>query len=380
MSSRRRYRSRRRSSSSSSRSRSRSRRRYRRSRSSDYRGSSRRYIKDEHEEERLEIRSVIDAKIVGHLIGRNGSSIKRVREKSGCFIDIGDTIDGCPYVLVTTKGHIENILDALYRIGQRTWEVEIQQEREERKRLDRDKDRDREYRIKHESYLVKLLIPDGQVGAIIGKRGSVINSFRESSGCSIKLYDECLIGSTEKICELKGSPVQLERALDLVLKEISENREKANPRIPFHPVIDSRQGIPLPQMRGVPPPPMIPLPQMRGQGPIRGESSGGGAPPPMGFPPPGPFWPPPQQHQQIPHSGFGPLGTVMVPVPEHLMAIVIGKKGITIKEIRRASKAEIKVDSEITKTGERMITISGSEEAIEIAVGMVFDRMNENGV
>merc|ERR1719273_229356 len=155
---------------------------------------------------------------------------------------------------------------------------------------------------------------------------------------------------------------------------MAENREKASPRIPFHPSTEeARRGIPLPQMRGVPPP-MLSIPQMRGQGQIKREPIGPG----IGFSSPiGSFWPVPTNRE---NPFKVPLGTIMVPVPEHLIGIVIGKKGITIKEIRRASKAEIKVDSEITKSGDRMITISGSEEAIEIAAGMVFDRMNENGV
>lgn len=344
----------------------------------------------------MQIRSVIASKMAAHIIGKSGKTIKRIRDKSKCFIDIGDPVNQCPYVLVTTRGNLENILDALYRIAQRTWEIEYNQDLKDIKRYDRHRRRSQEKSCPKEEYVVKILIPNTQVGAIIGKGGAVINSFRNRSHCTITVHDECLSGSSEKIIEVKGSPLELEKALELVLNELSKNRDTATPHIPFYSSRGRRStSMSIPQMRGVSVPIQYPMsymggiPLMRGMPGMRGvpqmrthtmgmQARGMGIPYFMNQYPISPYSSFPS-YPPAPSATSAEIQTILIPVPDHLIGNVIGKKGTSIKEIRQVSNAKIKVDGETNQTGDRMITITGNEDAIETAIGMVYDIMNDAG-
>eukprot|EP00775_Hariotina_reticulata_P013228 gene13228-13359_t len=182
---------------------------------------------------------------------------------------------------------------------------------------------------------VRMVVPQSQVGAIMGKGGSTINALRQVAGCNIHLsaFPDVprSVKKGEEIMELRGAREAVLLASHIALVAIRGNMARGQ-LIYKHPV---PQGAPPPTLRG-PPPGMGPPPEQYGDrrefdgrggpGGRAGADSlqGGPADPRMqGAPPPGPTrgsrWdadarglphqhqaPPPQQQQQVAAGPGGP--------------------------------------------------------------------------
>jgi len=78
-----------------------------------------------------------------------------------------------------------------------------------------------------------------------------------------------------------------------------------------------------------------------------------------------------------------PLQTVMVGVPDQMMGGVIGKHGSVIREIRARSSATITIGERSPTTtpdatpADRIITITGSPSATQIAIAMICERTTQ---
>jgi len=66
----------------------------------------------------------------------------------------------------------------------------------------------------------------------------------------------------------------------------------------------------------------------------------------------------------------------MIPVPEYLIGCVIGKGGLNIKEIRERSRATVKIADPINNQPDRIITIIGTRTQNEVAVSLVYEKLN----
>merc|ERR1719361_1180279 len=73
---------------------------------------------------------------------------------------------------------------------------------------------------------VTLVIPNKQVGGIIGKGGAKITKTRNSSLATIKISTECLDDSDEKSCRISGTSEQVFKALILVCYQLLEECDK----------------------------------------------------------------------------------------------------------------------------------------------------------
>ena len=64
-------------------------------------------------------------------------------------------------------------------------------------------------------------------------------------------------------------------------------------------------------------------------------------------------------------------------IPLQVVGAIIGKGGSKIREIRQLSQAQIKIADNIPGTTERMITMSGTPEAVQMAHYLIQTRMQE---
>ena len=67
--------------------------------------------------------------------------------------------------------------------------------------------------------------------------------------------------------------------------------------------------------------------------------------------------------------------TETMPIPSRYAGGVIGKRGFKISEIRNKSGASIKIADETGSSGERIVTISGSPEAVGMAQFLIKTRV-----
>lgn len=61
-----------------------------------------------------------------------------------------------------------------------------------------------------------MIVPTGQCGSIIGKGGFRIKEIRENTGCNVKIANELLPGSTEKLITLYGEPRVIEECVKAI--------------------------------------------------------------------------------------------------------------------------------------------------------------------
>jgi len=190
--------------------------------------------------------------------------------------------------------------------------------------------------------ILVLLIPNSQVGGIIGKSGVKINATRSDTGCNIKISEKPLENSTEKSVSFRGTSKSVSQALQKICLQLTEVSDKTA-RIPY-----------------------VPRPEYN----------------PYAFSPyPTPLGP---EYRDIGYARYGqipskvPPQTIVVPVPDYLMGTVIGRGGSSINEIRARSGAHIKIADLESGASDRMITITGTPQANDMAVALIHQKMAES--
>lgn len=357
---------------------------------------------DLKENREFSVRILCDSKNVGGIIGKGGATINTLRSESNATIDIGKQIPGAGKRIISISGNVESISTALHLIADKVGENRIKSYNN-RSRMHHDD-------LNDDQVCITLIIPNKQIGGIIGKGGAKISKTRNSSGATVKISTECLDDSDEKSCRISGTSDQVFKALILICYQLLEECDK-----PAH-----SQYFPKPDhyMDGGygygPPNPYGPPGYGGGYGPPSGYGGGGGPrggygggyggpPPPRGPPyhPSGPphgqqgFGPPPNVGYGNgppggPFSpsreviGEGPEGfgaeKVVIPIPESLIGYVIGRQGSTIKEIRNLSRAQIKISNKGDGGGDRKVTITGTRQANETAVALVNEKLSQYDV
>ena len=63
---------------------------------------------------------------------------------------------------------------------------------------------------------LNMIVPTSQCGSIIGKSGYRIREIREKTGCNVKIANDLLPNSTEKLITLYGEPRVIEGCVDAI--------------------------------------------------------------------------------------------------------------------------------------------------------------------
>jgi predicted PilT family ATPase len=298
-----------------------------------------------HDDAKLQIRILIDERSVGGLIGKGGAVVNKIRQDTGCLVDISDAVSGAKKRCVTVVGLHASLAKCLHLIAERL--------HDQKKKGGTDSSAyDTKSIVPTDSECnLTLLIPNSQVGGIIGKSGIKINATRSETGCNIKISEKPLDNSTEKSVVLRGSSKSIYAALQKICLQLTEVSDKTA-RIPY-----------------------VPRPEYN----------------PFAFSPyPAPLSPDyrdlgyhPRDYRDIGyHPRYGqpskvPPQTIVVPVPDYLMGTVIGKGGASINEIRARSGAHIKISELESGASDRMITITGSPQSNDMAIALIHQKMAE---
>jgi polyribonucleotide nucleotidyltransferase len=286
----------------------------------------------------IEIRVLITNYEAGVVIGKGGANVKAIREKSSAFISILKSEGDAKDRVMTVKGTVEHIAQAVFHILSLL--LEDKQKKDQEAGSTEPKD---------ETYVLKLLVHKFLAGCIIGKAGTIIKQITADTGARIQVSNEPLPGSAEKSVTLTGTPTATHQAILRVLVQIRENPMRPGSGgalfVPGRPVYG--QGAPY----GYPPPP--------GEG-LRDEYLGAFNPP---YPPPGPS---------------GPEQTQKIAIPTICAGSVIGKGGTIIADIKAQSGCQIRIaDPEQTSPNERVVTVTGTPAGIQTAVYLIRQRVEQ---
>lgn len=74
-------------------------------------------------------------------------------------------------------------------------------------------------------------------------------------------------------------------------------------------------------------------------------------------------------------AGANVLQSQQIYIPNELIGCIIGKGGSKINEIRQQSGCQVKIGELSLETNERLITLTGTAEATQIAFYLIYTRL-----
>ncbi|GAA6057808.1 hypothetical protein JCM3770_004285 [Rhodotorula araucariae] len=276
----------------------------------------------------IQMRTLIVTQDASIIIGKQGKNIIEIREKSGAKITITEAVPGNPERIMAVGGPLDAVSKAFGLIVRRI----------------NDEPFDVPSVPGSRAVTIRFIIPNSRMGSVIGKGGSKIKEIQEASGAKLQASEAMLPGSSERVLSVSGVADAVHIAVYYVGSVLQE-----------HPPQSSNQSYRPGSDYSRPPPERGPRSE-RGPG---GPGAGG-----MG-PPPGPG----AQTQQL-------------YIPTELVGSIIGKGGSKINEVRSVSACQIKIaePGEVGPGGspnERLVTITGQPAGIQVAVRMLYQRLEQ---
>ncbi|XP_046399051.1 heterogeneous nuclear ribonucleoprotein K isoform X2 [Ischnura elegans] len=357
----------------------------------------------------VDVRILIPSKVAGSVIGKGGHNITKLRTEYKASITVPDCPG--PERILTICSDLDTALQVVTEVIPCLEDIPSRSGSPEDDEVD-----------------IRLLVHQSQAGCIIGKSGFKIKELREKTGARIKIYTNCCPQSTDRVVQISGRPSTcidcIREIVTLVKNSPIKGLNNAYDPHNFDDFYAQEYGGYGDGNKGMggmgggmrggggmggPPPP----PNMGGGrgnrfgGPPGGGGMGGppGGPPPP--PPPGPMGglrggmsgPPPGGRPMPPsrggYSGGRPGGfaggpgnvpsqnmiaktSTQVTIPKDLAGAIIGKGGARIRKIRSDSGAGITIDEPLHGSNDRVITITGSHNQIQMAQYLLQQSVREN--
>jgi len=285
----------------------------------------------------IHMRCLIVTQDASIIIGKGGSHVNEIREKSGARVMVSESIPGNPERILNVSGPLDAVSKAFGLIVRRI----------------NDEPFDKPSVPGSRAVTIKFMIPNSRMGSVIGKGGTKIKEIQDASGARLNASEGMLPGSTERVLSVSG----VADAIHIATYYIGNILIEANERMPsynnssYRPSSNSRR------------PPQAGSSYVPGySNPYAGGSHG-----------------PPQQ-----------LQTQQIYIPNDLVGCIIGKGGAKINEIRHMSASQIKImepgavgvgmngaPAPAGGEGERLVVITGQPANIQMAVQLLYHRLEQ---
>ncbi|KAF9484660.1 eukaryotic type KH-domain (KH-domain type I) [Pholiota conissans] len=300
----------------------------------------------------IHMRCLIVTQDASIIIGKGGSHVNEIREKSGARVMVSESIPGNPERILNVSGPLDAVSKAFGLIVRRI----------------NDEPFDVPSVPGSRAVTIKFMIPNSRMGSVIGKQGSKIKEIQDASGARLNASEGMLPGSTERVLSVAGVADAIHIATYYIGNILIEAQEK----MPSYSSSNSTY-----------------RPGGSAARPGNGRSMGGGSGGPGGssYAPAGSYNPgstygahnPPQQ-----------LQTQQIYIPNDLVGCIIGKGGSKINEIRHMSASQIKImepgavgvgmngaPAPAGQEGERLVVITGQPNNIQMAVQLLYHRLEQ---
>ncbi|KAI8057920.1 hypothetical protein BDF22DRAFT_739320 [Syncephalis plumigaleata] len=275
------------------------------------------------------MRSLLTKKEAGVIIGRNGANVHTIRSKTNARINLTDNFPGCTERVATVVGPIDTVASAFELMALMLAGVEGNNITQS----------------EPSSVTMRLLIPNSQMGSIIGKGGSKIKEIQNASSIRLNARNiHCLVQRNVK--SMRHYVLPTITGISATLGSISAATGAQAAAVLANPAAASSLNP-----YGYNPAAMMaanPAAAQLGR--------------PGGLAPVNPLASSTPQAQQI----F---------IPNDLVGAIIGKGGSKINEIRQLSGASIKISEPDGNVRERLVTITGTQEANQMALYLLYNRL-----
>ncbi|KAJ7063455.1 hypothetical protein C8F01DRAFT_1219521 [Mycena amicta] len=302
----------------------------------------------------IHMRCLIVTQDASIIIGKAGSHVNEIREKSGARVMVSESIPGNPERILNVSGPLDAVSKAFGLIVRRI----------------NDEPFDVPSVPGSRAVTIKFMIPNSRMGSVIGKQGSKIKEIQDASGARLNASEGMLPGSTERVLSVAGVADAIHIAtyyIGTILIEAQE-RMPSSATSTYRPTSNTRR----------PPPQSYPPASYTGSSYVPGYSNPYAPPPPA----------PPQQHHHNPPPQQ--LQTQQIYIPNDLVGCIIGKGGSKINEIRHMSASQIKIMEPgavaVAANGapghgggenERLVVITGQPANIQMAVQLLYHRLEQ---
>jgi len=287
----------------------------------------------------IHMRCLIVTQDASIIIGKAGSHVNEIREKSGARVMVSESIPGNPERILNVSGPLDAVSKAFGLIVRRI----------------NDEPFDKASVPGSRAVTIKFMIPNSRMGSVIGKGGTKIKEIQDASGARLNASEGMLPGSTERVLSVSG----VADAIHIATYYIGNILIEANERLPSSSNSSYR-------------------PSSYSRRPPYQSSS---YTPGFSNPNPYPGAPP------TPQGGSGQLQTQQIYIPNDLVGCIIGKGGSKINEIRHMSASNIKIMEPGTgpngqpgssaNEGERLVVITGQPANIQMAVQLLYHRLEQ---
>ncbi|CAK8572964.1 unnamed protein product [Lathyrus sativus] len=290
------------------------------------------------------VRFLVSNSAAGSVIGKGGSTITDFQSQSGARIQLSrnnEFFPGTTDRIIMVSGAITEVLRAVELILSKLLSE-----------LHGEDDNDVEPKTK-----VRLVVPNGSCGGIIGKGGATIRSFIEDSQAGIKIspQDNSYYGQNDRIVTVTGTLDEQMRAVDLVVSKLAEDSHYSQSmNAPF-----SYSGVYVSGYQGVPYTYVLPSVAPPAYNGVSYRPNGTG---------------PKFQNSKEDRSNSMTIGVA----DEHI-GLVVGRGGRNISDISQVSGAKIKISDRgdyISGTTDRKVTITGSQRSIRTAESMILQKVS----
>ncbi|KAL0946744.1 hypothetical protein HGRIS_012922 [Hohenbuehelia grisea] len=291
----------------------------------------------------IHMRCLIVTQDASIIIGKGGSHVNEIREKSGARVMVSESIPGNPERILNVSGPLDAVSKAFGLIVRRI----------------NDEPFDVPSVPGSRAVTIKFMIPNSRMGSVIGKQGSKIKEIQDASGARLNASEGMLPGSTERVLSVAGVADAIHIAtyyIGNILIEAQERMPSTN-NSSYRPSNSSSNSNSRRPAHG-------------GSSYVPGYSQPYGTPNQSN---------PPQQ-----------LQTQQIYIPNDLVGCIIGKGGSKINEIRHMSASQIKImepgavavglngaPAPAGGEGERLVVITGQPANIQMAVQLLYHRLEQ---
>lgn len=265
----------------------------------------------------INYRVLVSAKEAGCLIGQNGAVIDSIREETGTRAGISRLQPGSYERILTVSGTLDDASKALSYFAQAlvnaSTEMQFSYVYFPLKQLLPIPN------IEGETTVLRLLVPNAQMGSLIGSKGARIQQIQRECNILMIASKAQLPDSNERLVELQGTVDNLYDSLRLILRCLMED---------FSSTVGTIYYVPRCAQN-------------------RGDASNG------------------------PKRSI----TATVSFPNSIVGALIGKNGARIQGVRKVSGATIGISDEEEGVEERVFTITGSTKAVEKARALLYHNL-----